>query len=173
MVLFVVANTFPIVGLSVNGTLVETTLFGAVHVLYDDGGWPLAGVVFAHALLLPLLDMAAVAYVLSPLKTGRIPRRPDIVLRVLRHVTPWGMIEVLILGMLVALVKLAAIASVVPGIAMWAFGAVILLLAAAAATFDPHDIWSRIDIARRTSSASAPVGEVSASVPTAGRSGLV
>ena len=41
MVLFVVANTFPIVGLSVNGTLVETTLFGAAQVLYDDGVWPL------------------------------------------------------------------------------------------------------------------------------------
>ncbi|MDN7180236.1 paraquat-inducible protein A [Caballeronia sp. SEWSISQ10-4 2] len=172
MVLFVVANTFPIVGLSVNGTLVETTLFGAVHVLYDDGVWPIAGLVFATTLLMPLLDMAAVTYVLLPLRTGHVPRRPDIVLRVLRHVTPWGMIEVLILGMLVALVKLAAIASVVPGIAMWAFGAVMLLLAAAASTFDPHDIWTRIDTARSAASASAPAGQISASAPTAARSGL-
>ena len=173
MVLFVVANTFPIVGLSVNGTLVETTLFGAVHVLYDDGVWPLAGLVFATTLLMPLLDMAAVAYVLLPLRMGHIPRRPDIVLRVLRHVTPWGMIEVLILGMLVALVKLAAIASVVPGIAMGAFGAVMLLLAAAASTFDPHDIWARIDAARDAgTTACAPDGNVSASAPTAAGAGL-
>jgi paraquat-inducible protein A len=173
MVLFVVANTFPIVGLSVNGTLVETTLFGAVRVLYDDGVWPLAGLVFATTLLMPLLDMAAVAYVLLPLRTGHIPRRPDIVLRVLRHVTPWGMIEVLILGMLVALVKLAAIATVVPGIAMGAFGGVMLLLAAAASTFDPHDIWTRIDAARDAgTTAHAPDGDISASAPTAARSGL-
>jgi len=172
MVMFVVANTFPIVGLSVNGTLVETTLFGAAQVLYDDGVWPLAGLVFVTTLLMPLLDMAAVTYVLLPLRTGHIPRRPDIVLRVLRHVTPWGMIEVLILGMLVALVKLAAIASVVPGIAMWAFGAVMLLLAAAASTFDPHDIWARIDIARSAASASAPAAQVSASAATAARAGL-
>src|SRR5260370_41318807 len=115
MVLFVVANTFPIVGLSVNGNLVETTLFGAVRVLYDDGVWPLAGLVFVTTLLMPLLDMAAVTYLLLPLRTGHIPRRPDIALRVLRRVTPWGMLEVLILRMLVALVKLAAIATVVPG----------------------------------------------------------
>jgi paraquat-inducible protein A len=173
MVLFAVANTFPIVGLSVNGTLVETTLFGAVHVLYDDGVWPLAGLVFATTLLMPLLDMAAVAYVLLPLRTGHIPRRPDIVLRVLRHVTPWGMIEVLILGMLVALVKLAAIATVVPGIAMWAFGGVMLLLAAAASTFDPHDIWTRIDRARRVQiTGSAEEGKISPSTPTAARAGL-
>jgi len=173
MVLFAVANTFPIVGLSVNGTLVETTLFGAVRVLYDDGVWPLAGLVFATTLLMPLLDMAAVAYVLLPLKTGHIPRRPDIVLRVLRHVTPWGMIEVLILGMLVALVKLAAIATVVPGIAMWAFGGVMLLLAAAASTFDPHDIWTRIDRARSVQiTGSAEEGKISSSTPTAARAGL-
>jgi paraquat-inducible protein A len=173
MVLFAVANTFPIVGLSVNGTLVETTLFGAVRVLYDDGVWPLAGLVFATTLLMPLLDMAAVAYVLLPLRTGHIPRRPDIVLRVLRHVTPWGMIEVLILGMLVALVKLAAIATVVPGIAMWAFGGVMLLLAAAASTFDPHDIWTRIDRARSIQiTGSAEEGKISSSTPTAARAGL-
>ena len=170
IVLFAVANAFPIVGLSVNGTLVETTLFGAARVLYDDGVWPLAGLVFVTTLLMPLLDMVAVTYVLLPLRTGHIPRRPDIVLRVLRRVTPWGMIEVLILGMLVALVKLAAIASVVPGIAMLAFGGVMLLLAAAASAFDPHDIWTRIDVAR--SAAGAPAGQASASARTAARAGL-
>jgi paraquat-inducible protein A len=173
IVLFAVANSFPVVGLSVNGTLVETTMFGAARVLYNDGVWPLAGLVFVTTLLMPLLDMAAVTYVLLPLRSGHIPRRPDIVLRVLHRVTPWGMIEVLILGMLVALVKLAHIASVVPGIALWAFGAVMLLLAAAASTFDPHDIWARIDRARSVQfTGSAEEGKISPSTPTAARAGL-
>jgi len=80
------------------------------------------------------------------------------------------MIEVLILGMLVALVKLAAIATVVPGVAMLAFGGVMLLLAGAAVAFDPHDIWTRIDVAR--SAAHAPVGQAYPSAPTAARAGL-
>jgi paraquat-inducible protein A len=171
MVLFAVANAFPIVGLDVNGNLVETTLFGAARVLYDDGVWPLAGLVFVTTLLMPFLGMAAVVYVLLPLRTGHAPRRPDIVLRLLHLVLPWGMIEVLILGMLVALVKLAAIASVVPGVALWAFGAVMLLLAAAAANFDPHDVWARID--RTRSPRSPPTGPNSASAPTAARAGLL
>jgi paraquat-inducible protein A len=171
MVLFAVANAFPIVGLDVNGNLVETTLFGAAHILYDDGVWPLAGLVFVTTLLMPFLGMVAVAYVLLPLRIGHAPRRPDIVLRLLRRVSPWGMIEVLILGMLVALVKLAVIASVVPGIAMWAFGAVMLLLAAAATGFHPHDVWERIDLTRSPRSALA--GPDSASAPTAARAGLL
>ncbi len=171
IVLFVVANTFPIVVLSMNSTLVETTLFRAVRVLYDNGMWPLAGLVFATTLLIPLLDIAAVAYVLLPLKMGHIPRRPDIVLRVLRVITPWGMTEVLILGMLAATVKLTAIATVVPGIAMWAFGEV--LLAAAASTFDLHDIWSLINRVRSCQiTGSAEEGKISPSTPTAARAGL-
>ncbi|MFM0008543.1 paraquat-inducible protein A, partial [Paraburkholderia dipogonis] len=74
----------------------------------------------------------------------RLPYRPDIVFRMLHLARPWGMTEVLILGMLVALVKLAHIASVVPGVALWTFGALMLILAAASAAFDPHDLWQRI-----------------------------
>jgi paraquat-inducible protein A len=165
LVLFGVANAFPIVGLSVNGTLVETTLFGAARILLLDGVWPLAGLVAVTTLLMPLLAMIAVAYLLIPLRLGRLPYRPDFVLRLLGRVTPWGMIEVLILGMLVALVKLQAIATVVPGVAIWAFAAVMLLLAAAGAAFDPHDIWDRIDIARGKTAAHsvAPTSALTAS----------
>ena len=130
---------------SVNGDLVQTTLFGAVRVLYRDGMWPIAGLVFVTTFLMPLLQMSsdgvsAVAAVAStPARTA-----PDIVFRVLHLARPWGMTEVLILGMLVALVKLAHIASVVPGVALWAFGALMLLLAAASAAFDPHELWERI-----------------------------
>jgi paraquat-inducible protein A len=171
MVLFTIANVFPIVGLSVNGNLVDTTLFGAARILYLDGMWPLAGLVFVTTLLMPLLDMAAVVYLLLPLWMGHVPRWGDIVLRMLRRVSPWGMIEVLILGMLVALVKLAAIASVVPGIALWAFGAVMLLLAAAAAGFDPHDIWARMD---STHGGRAAISRgMSARARTAERAGLL
>ncbi|MEM5460753.1 paraquat-inducible protein A [Paraburkholderia phytofirmans] len=144
IVLFVIGNAFPIVGLSVNGDLVETTLLGAVRVLYRDGMWPIAGLVFVTTFLMPLMQMSAMAYLLFPLWRRRLPYRPDIVFRVLHLARPWGMTEVLILGMLVALVKLAHIASVVPGVALWTFGALMLILAAASAAFDPHDLWQRI-----------------------------
>jgi paraquat-inducible protein A len=170
-VLFAVANCFPVVGLSVNGTLVETTLFGAASSLYAQGMWPIAGLVFLTTLLMPSLNISAVMYLLVPLRIGGFPRKPEIVLRVLRHIAPWGMIEVLMLGMVVALVKLQHIATVVPGVALWAFGGVMVLLAAAAVTFDPHHIWAHIDTARNAGG--APHAEpTSATAPTAARAGL-
>ncbi|HEY1995962.1 paraquat-inducible protein A [Paraburkholderia sp.] len=143
LVLFAVGNAFPIVGLEVNGTLVKTSLLGAARVLYDDGMWPLAGLVLATTFIMPLLQMLTMTYLLTPLRIGRAPYRADLVFRLLQMARPWGMTEVLILGMLVALVKLAHIASVVPGTALWSFGVLMLLLAAASAAFDPQEVWSR------------------------------
>jgi len=143
-VLFAVANYFPIFGFQVHETLVETTLLGAASSLYAEGMWPIAGLVFVTTLLMPALNIAAMIYLLLPLHLGRIPQRPERALRVLRHVAPWGMIEVLVLAMLVALVKLQHIATVVPGIGIVAFGALMVPLAAATALFSPREIWARI-----------------------------
>jgi len=145
LVLFVLANAFPIVGLAVNGDLVETTLLGSVRVLYRDGMWPLAGLIFITTFLMPALQVLAIVWLLAPLQFGRRPYRADLVFRMLHVARSWGMTEVLILGLLVALVKLAHIASVVPEVALWSFGVLMLLIAAAATAFDPRDLWRRLD----------------------------
>jgi paraquat-inducible protein A len=172
MVLFAVANAFPIVGLAVNGDLVETTLFGAARVLYRDGMWPIAGLVFITTILMPFVEISAMAYLLLPLRLHGVPHRPELAFRFLHLAKPWGMTEVLILGMLVALVKLAHIASVVPGVALWAFGAVMIVLAATAAAFDPRDVWARIGVARNIAPGETIETRPNASGPTAARASL-
>ncbi|CAE6850506.1 Intermembrane transport protein PqiA [Paraburkholderia nemoris] len=171
IVLFVIANVYPVVGLSVNGDLVETTLLGAVRVLYSDGMWPIAGLVLATTFLMPLLQMTSMAYMLVPLRLHRTPYRADVVFRLMHLAQPWGMTEVLILGMLVALVKLAHIASVVPGVALWSFGTLMLLLAAASSAFDPHELWQRMG--DRHSGAPDPDQLAAPSARTAMASGLM
>ena len=49
------------------------------------------------------------------------------------------------LGVLVSLAKLSHLASVEPGVALWSFGALVILLAAAASSFEPHELWARVD----------------------------
>jgi paraquat-inducible protein A len=171
VVLFVISNLYPIVGLVVNGDLVETTLLGSVRVLYKDGMWPIAGLVFATTFLMPLLQMTAMAYLLVPLWLGRRPYHADLVFRLMHLAQPWGMTEVLILGMLVALVKLAHIASVVPGVALWSFGALMLLMAAAASAFDPRALWRRMG--SFDAAASATEASAAATGHTALRCGLL
>lgn len=143
--LWIISNSFPIVGLAVNGDLVETTMFGAVRVLYQDGMWPLSALIFITTMLMPACQALGLVWLMLPLRLGRTPYRADVVFRTLRVAQEWGMTEVLILGLLVALVKLSHIASVVTGPALWSFGALMLMLAAAASAFDARDLWTRLE----------------------------
>ena len=69
--------------------------------------------------------------------------------RLVQTVRPWGMVEVFMLGTLVSLAKLSHIAHVKPGIALWSFGVLMFMVAAAAASFDADDLWARVEASGR------------------------
>ena len=143
IVLFTVANVFPIIGLQVHGHVIHTTLYNTVSRLYDEDMKSVAALVFVTTIAMPALQLFAFTYLLLPLRLGRVPRYFAPVFRMLQAVRPWGMVEVFMLGVLVSLVKLANLAGVVPGIALWSFGVLMLVLAAISAVFDPRALWER------------------------------
>jgi paraquat-inducible protein A len=143
IVLFTVANAFPIIGLKLEGQIIHTTLYHTVRILWNEEEKLLASLVFMTTILMPALELCAMAYLLLPLKLGRAPRHFGLVFRALRAAGPWDMVEVLMLGVLVSLVKLAKLATVVPGIALWSLTALMLLYAAIASSFDPRELWAR------------------------------
>ena len=152
MVLFVMANAFPLVGLKIKGDLVQTTLLGAVHSLWRQDMRLVAGVVLLTTFITPLVQMLALSYLLLPLSYlllplhfGRVPRHAAAVFRTMNRAGEWSMVEVFLLGVLVALVKLLHLASVVPGVALWSFGAMMLLHAAAWSAFDARALWARLE----------------------------
>jgi paraquat-inducible protein A len=148
IVLFAIANAFPIVGLKLQGQVIQTTLFHAVQTLWNEDMKSVGMLVFVTTMLVPALQLFALTYLLLPLRLGRAPPHFALVFRMLQAVRPWGMVEVFMLGVLVSLVKLAHLAGVVPGIALWSFGALMFLMAAVAAVFDPRDLWARMSVAR-------------------------
>jgi paraquat-inducible protein A len=147
-VLFAIANAFPIVGMEAQGLRTSTTLLATVRTLHDQGMTIVAGLVFVTTILMPAIWIGALLYLLLPLKLGRVPQGLPAVFRLLQKVRPWGMVEVFMLGTLVSLTKLAHLAHVVPGIALWSFGALMFLVAAAAAAFNPRALWDRVEAAR-------------------------
>jgi paraquat-inducible protein A len=147
-ILYVIANAFPIVGLEVQGQSTVATLSGMARSLFEQDMKPLAALVFFTTVIVPGLELAAMAYLLIPLRLGRVPGRLPTALRVLQAVRPWGMTEVFILGLLVSLAKLSGTASVVPGTALWSFGGLLMMIAAAVASFDARTIWSKQELAR-------------------------
>jgi len=141
-ILFIIANVFPIVGLEIQGNLNASSLYGAVESIWNNDMEGVASLVFATTILIPAVELSLMLYVLLPLKFARLPGELASILRILQSLRPWSMTQVFILGVLVALVKLTHLAHVVPGISLWAYGGLIVLLTAAVANFNTHELWS-------------------------------
>lgn len=142
--LFIIANAFPIVGLEAAGIANATSLYGAVETIWKNDMEGVAALVFITTFLIPALEISLMLYVLLPLKFGQVPQGLASILRALQSMRPWSMTQVFILGVLVALVKLVHLAHVVPGVALWSFGGLILLLTGAVASFNMHDLWNMV-----------------------------
>ncbi|MCC6764019.1 MAG: paraquat-inducible protein A [Deltaproteobacteria bacterium] len=144
-ILYVVANTVPMLGLSAVGHHASTTLFGGARHLWDDGQEIVAVLVLFTAVVAPALQIGSM---LAIVVGARRPCPPSWVGTLLRHhprTATWSMIEVMILGVLVALIKIADYASVNAGLALFALGALVVLLAAMQSAFDPREVWARVE----------------------------
>ena len=146
MVFFVLANSFPIMTLNLGGLEQDNRLISGVIVLFQQEMWPLAILVFATSILFPIVRMAGLLYVLLPLKFGRRMAHTGQVFRWVLHIGSWSMLEIYMLGILVALTKLGSIASLVLGSAFYAFIALILTTSAVASALDTHEVWGRLSV---------------------------
>jgi paraquat-inducible protein A len=143
LILFFLANSFPFLAFKLETQVRQTTLFTGVRELYAQGLEMLAILVLITTILVPLIQMVCMLYVLLPLKLGLVPGKLPQVFRFVRGLQPWSMMEVFMLGILVSIVKLAKMAKIIPGVALYAFLALIFVLAAMAASLDPHLIWEK------------------------------
>jgi paraquat-inducible protein A len=146
IVLFVIANSFPFLSFQMQGQTTETTLATGVKDLYASGMWELAGVVLFTSILAPGIQLALLLVVLVPLKLGWLPPGFPTLFRYVKTLAPWGMMDVFMLGILVSVVKLLDMATIVPGISLFAFGILIFVLAAAQSSLDPDIVWSRVPV---------------------------
>jgi paraquat-inducible protein A len=123
----------------------ETTLITGVKELFQQDMWIVAWVVLLTTIVMPLLELTGMLFVLVPLKLQRRPWKLALLFRAVRTFRPWGMMEVFMIGILVAVVKLVKMASIIPGTALYAFMVLIFVLAASAAALDPHIVWKKLD----------------------------
>jgi paraquat-inducible protein A len=149
LVLFILSNSFPFLAMKSGGLIQETTLLTGIRELWKQELHGLALLVLVTCVLVPLLQMVGLLYILAPLKLGLGPAAQAArVLRLVLEVAPWGMMEVFMMGILVALVKLGHMATIIPGISVFSFGALIFTMAAAFSNLDPALLWDRVDLRR-------------------------
>lgn len=153
VVLMVIANLLPIASLDVRGQHTETTLWGAVTALYDEDRVAVAALVFGTTLFAPALELCTMLVMLVPLRFGYAPPYLAPAFRLAPLAREWGLVDVFMLGVVVSLIKLGNLATVVPGIALWSFGVLILLLTGVGASFDARAFWLRAEANRAAQAA--------------------
>jgi paraquat-inducible protein A len=145
LILFVVANFNTLLKMNVGGRSESENIISGVKELYVQGFWEIAVLVFIVSILAPLLKLLCVFYVMIPLRFNtRLPHATK-VFKFYEVLHPWAMTEVYMLGILVAFVKLADLATINVGIALYSFAALIPFMAATDASLDDHDIWERLE----------------------------
>lgn len=130
LIVFLIASSTDVIAIRLGGNTVSTTLPEAVTAAWRDDE-PLVAVATAvTALVAPALYIVLRLYVLVPLALGTVPVGFGYCVRVLHQVARWNMVEVLTVGGLLSLVRLASLAEATPGPAMFALGLLTLLFAA-------------------------------------------
>jgi paraquat-inducible protein A len=143
LVVFILGNVSDIVTLDLRGIRSPVTLYESIWSTWLSGEHVVALLAGATAFAFPLVVILLRLYVLTPLVAGKRVRGLVPALRALRWVTRWSMVEVFMFGTLVAIVKIAGLAGVIPGVGIFSY-AVLTLLLAAIHSAGLHDLWHRV-----------------------------
>ena len=145
LVLYAVAVSFPFLAMKNGPISNETGLLTGIEFLYSQGIIPLATLVLLTCILIPLIQMLGLLYVFIPLKLNFRVKYAIPIFRLFKHIKPWSMMEIYMLGILVSIVKLGKMATIVPGLAVIAFGILIFVLNFALSAVDEHMVWEKLE----------------------------
>src|SRR5262249_34611731 len=143
--LYIIANSVPMLGIAFAGRQASTTVIGGAEQLWTDGRGIIAILVLFTAVIAPALQISFMLALTLGASAERPGRWAGALLRHLPVTRTWSMIEVMMLGVMVALVKIADYARVTPGVALFALAALVFLIAAVEANFDSKEVWDKIE----------------------------
>jgi paraquat-inducible protein A len=145
LVLIFLANFMPFLSFGMEGQIDEASLATGAVVLYGQGLWPLTCLILFVTIIAPTVKLGAISYVLTSIERRHPPRHLVPILRWVDELHPWSMIEVYLLGLFVAYVRLAGEASVTVGVAVYALGALVFVMATVDHFIDYDELWEEIE----------------------------
>jgi paraquat-inducible protein A len=147
LILYIPANIYPILRMNYYGAYSENTVWEGCVNLFKDGQWFVAGIVFLASILIPFFKLLGLflLVITTKLRSARGRQQRTWIYKIIAVIGPWAMLDVFLLSILVALVKLQQIATVLPGRGLLAFTGVVLLTILASASFDPRLIWEETE----------------------------
>ncbi len=123
------------------------TILSGVKELIHAGMLPIALLVFFASIMVPVTKLLTLTYLCLSvqLKSKWRPRERTVLYRITEVVGRWSMIDIFMISILIALVKLEAVATIEPGMGAISFAAVVIITMFAAMGFDPRLIWDKME----------------------------
>lgn len=144
LLLYAPANFLPIMHLELLGLGSDDTVWGGVVGLYENNMAGVALVVFLCSMGLPLLKLCCQLMVLLSIKFNFAVRQSLALYRLYGHLREWGMPEVYLMGILVAIVKLADMATLSIGVGLLCFVAFLIVQIFLEVVMSPQQIWGAL-----------------------------
>jgi len=142
-IFYIPANLLPITTVVSLGNAQSDTIMSGVIYFIHSGMWPIALVIFVASVFVPLLKLFLLTFLLISVQRKSSWRRKDRtqLYRITEVVGRWSMVDIFVVTILVALVKLGALASIQAQSGAVFFCAVVIITLFAAMSFDPRLIW--------------------------------
>jgi len=147
LILYFPANMLPIMTVISFGQAQTDTIISGVTHLLAAGMWPIALLVFFASIIVPISKLVIMAYLLVSVQLKSLwhPLDRTRLYRITETIGRWSMVDIYVIAILIALVKLEALATIEPGPGAIFFAAVVVLTLFAARTFDPRLIWDSLE----------------------------
>ena len=147
LVLYLPANLLPITVTTAIGTRQADTILSGVIYFMQTGSWEIASVIFIASVFVPFAKLIILILLLVSVRFRWRwrPRDRTVLYRLTELVGRWSMVDIYVVTILVALVRLGAVATIEAGPAAVYFAAVVVLTMFAAESFDPRLIWDALE----------------------------
>ncbi len=143
--LFPLALALPLGKVHILGRTSVASVFSGAEMMHHYGLLPLAVIVVLTLVVMPAMKLVVELTVLIGLFAVRPPRWLAWLFGWLEHISPWAMVEVFVLGSIVAYSRLNAMAVVNVGLAAFALGGTMVAMLTTDATLDYEAIWQRLE----------------------------
>lgn len=147
IMLYLPANIMPIMITDLLGDKMPSTIIAGVILLWSEGSYPVAMVIFIASILVPTLKMIAIAWLCLDAnglkRRHRDSERMHLIYEVVEFVGRWSMIDVFVIAVLSALVRIGGLMNIYPAIGALMFALVVIMTMFSAMTFDPRLSWDR------------------------------
>jgi paraquat-inducible protein A len=147
LILYFPANLLPITVTTYFGSVQHDTILSGVLYFMQTGSWGIALIIFVASIVVPVAKLLILCgLLLSVQRRSRWrPKDRSRLYRIIEVVGRWSMLDVFVVTVLVALVRLGYMSTIEAGPGVIYFAAVVVVTMIAAMTFDPRLMWDALE----------------------------